>query len=577
ADRAIDILTLNATGGLSLPPQFQSGGNLSLISNGVISGDSHFASRGNFSVRNLSGMPGNFVSLFDPIISSERDVFLGDYTGVSLKVEAKGSIVAESITITGPDLALRTENLNPDDPDIVILTTSPALILRAGLRDLANPLNISTDSLGDDGAFSSVSVFPRGFIYVENNIFAGGPVIASAPGDVVTREINGGSITLTSTAGAVIVGGRLISGSTIDIEAANNILTSDISRGGINGNITLTSGGNIVTRAIDSGTNGAIALTAAGNVNFGNLQGSQVNVTSSSGALGVLNEPNTIVPNTTPVNITATENLTLAASGDLTVGNLAGATVRASSRNGSVATGTITSTGDVRILARQQISTAPITVNPTAANPLNPTIPIVNLDAQTNINVASVNAPTATIALRATNNLNAGNLQGGAIDISSTTGNITTANAASTGNINVRAAGNVNSGNLQGSVVDLVSSRGNVSTGNINASSIVDILAGGQIGTGAINVNLVVRDRNPAVNINAQNDISIVSVNAPGAQVDIATPGLVRVTGTFDQNGTPVSVSTLGRVQPGTVRIAHGGGDVNPPIPFSVGDATTNG
>jgi filamentous hemagglutinin family protein len=689
ADRAIDILTLNATGGLSLPPQFQSGGNLSLISNGVISGDSHFASRGNFSVRNLSGMPGNFVSLFDPIISSERDVFLGDYSGASLKVEAKGSIVAESITITSPDLALRTENLNPDDPDIVILTTSPALILRAGVRNLANPLNISTDSLGDDGAFSSVSVFPRGFIYVEDNILAGGPVIASAPGDVVTREINGGSISLTSTAGAVLVGGNLISGSTIDIQAANNILTSDISRGGINGNITLnSSGGNIVTGAINSGTNGAIALIAADNINFGNLQGSQVNVTSNSGALGVLTDPNIIVPNRTPANVTATENLTLAASGDLTVGNLTGATLRASSSGGSVATGAIATTGDVRILAGQQINTGAIVVNP-AANPVNPAIPTVNLDAQTNINAASIDAAGGSIALRSSSDLNTGNLQGAAVDVNSDGGNIAIGNTASTGKINLRAAGNVNSenlrgvgvninsragtigvtsaaatnnvdltalgninsgilqgsdvsvnsnsgsiqtanvtaangvtlrgygdvnagnlrgfaidvgsrgnvkigdvnatgninleaaqnvnsGNLQGSVVDLVSSRGNVSTGNINASSIVDILAGGQIGTGEIDVNLFGRGRNPAVNINAQNDISIVSVYGPGAQVDIATPGLVRVTGTFDQNRT-VSVSTRGGDQPGTVRIAHGGGDVNPPIPFSVGDATVNG
>ncbi len=91
ADRAIDILTQNAIGGLSLPPQFQSGGNLSLVSNGAISGDSHFASRGNFSVRNLSGMPGNFVSLFDPIISSEGDVLFGDYNGTSLKVRANAS------------------------------------------------------------------------------------------------------------------------------------------------------------------------------------------------------------------------------------------------------------------------------------------------------------------------------------------------------------------------------------------------------------------------------------------------------------------------------------------------------
>ncbi|WP_293127428.1 CHAT domain-containing protein [Microcoleus sp. bin38.metabat.b11b12b14.051] len=740
ADRAIDILTLNATGGLSLPPQFQSGGNLSLVSNGTISGDAHFASRGNFSVRNLSGMPGNFVSLFDPIISSEGDVFFGDYTGTSLKVEARGSIVGEDITITGPDVALRTENVNPDDPDIAILTRSPALILRAGVANLANQVNISPDSLGEDASFTSGPVFRRNLIAVEN-IVAGGPVILSATGDVATRDINAGRINLESTAGAAIVGGRLTSGSTINIQAVNNIiLTNDITPADINGNLTVNStAGNIVTGAIDTGNTGAIALTAAGSVNFGTLQGSQVNVTSSSGAVGVLTDPNTIVPNITPANVTATENLSLAASGDLTVGNLTGATVRATSRNGSVATGAIASTGDVRVVAGQQITTAPITVNPAATNPVNRTIPTVNLDAQTNINVASVTAPTATVALRANNNVTAGNLQGGAVDVSSNTGNLITANTSSTGNINVLAAGNVNSGNLQGvginvasnfgtvaagntnatgnvdltasgnlnagnlqgvginlnsnsgavaagnvtaseklvisaaqqiqtgtvnitpapagavnrlsavtlnaqnninvgaieapaasivsrtptnftagnlqgsavditsggniaianalstgnvslqaggnvtagnlqgGTVNLTSRRGNVTAGNINAADIVGILAGGQIKTEAINVNVLGRALAPAVNINAQNDISIASINAPGAQVNIETPGLVRVTGTFDQNGTPVSISTLGGAQPGTVRIAHGGGDINPPTPFAVGSATTNG
>ncbi|MBE9133868.1 CHAT domain-containing protein [Tychonema sp. LEGE 07196] len=651
ADRAIDILTQNATGGLSLPPQFQSAGNLSLVSNGTISGDSHFVAGGNFSVRNLSGMPGNFVSLFDPIISSEGDVFFGDYTGVSLKIEARGSIVGENITITGPDLALQTENVN-SDPDIAILTRSPALILRAGVANLANSVNVSPDILGEDTNFTAEPVFSRNLIAVEN-ILAAGPVILSATGDVQTRDINGGQISLESRDAGVVVGGRLTSGSTINIQALNNIiLTNDISPNDINGNISLnTTGGNIVTGAIDTGNSGAIAFTAFGNVNFGNLQGSQVNITSNSGALGVLTDPNTIVPNTTPANITATENLTLAASGDLTVGNLAGATLRAGSSSGSVATGTIATTGNVRILAGQQINTGAIAVNP-ATNPVNPAIPTVNLDAQTNINVASIDAAAASVALRASSDLNIGNLQGAAVDVNSDGGNIAIGNTASTGNINLKAAGNVNSenlrgvavninsragtigvtsatatsnvnftalgninsgilqgsdvlvnsnagsiqtanvtaangvsftasgdvsaGNLQGVVVDLVSSRGNVSTGNINASSIVDILAGGQIGTGEIDVNLSGRGRNPAVNINAQNDISIVSVYAPGAKVDIATPGLVRVTGTFDQNRT-VSVSTLGGDQPGTVRIAHGGGDVNPPIPFAVGDAAVNG
>ncbi|MEG4035037.1 CHAT domain-containing protein [Microcoleus sp. S36b_A4] len=647
--RTIDILTQNAIGGLSLPPQFQSGGNLSLVSNGIISGDSHFVSGGNFSIRNLSGMPGNFVSLFDPIISSEGDVFFGDYTGVSLKVEAKGSIVAEDITITGPDSALGRENVS-GDPDIAILTSSPALILRAGVANLLNPVS---NSLGEDSIFTS-PLLSSNLISVEN-ISAGGPVILSAPGSIATRDINGGQINLESREAGVLVGGRLTSSSTIDIQANDNIiLTNDITRADINGSISLnTVQGNIVTGSIDTGTSGSIVLRAFGNVNFGTLQGSNVDITSNSGELGVLTDANTIVPNTTPVNITATENINLTAFRDLTVGNLTAATVSAST-NGSVNTGAIATNGDVRLLAGQQITAGTINVNPTTSTDGSNRIPTVNLDAQTNIRVLSIDAGTGTIALRASSDLNAVNLLGGSVDVNSdggkiaignttslgninvtasgdvTSGNlqgvevnvnsnsgtIQTANTTATGNINVTASGNVSSGNLQGErvnvnstsgnlqmtnitatenitfraldnvntgnlqgvAVDVNSSRGSVSTGNINAAEIVSILAANEIRIGQINVNPVVRaDRTSTVNLNAQNDISVASINAPGGNVEIGTPGLVRVTGTFGQNGTPVSISTLGDTQPGTVTIRHGGGDVTPPTPFAVGDATTNG
>ncbi|MGB3236807.1 MAG: filamentous hemagglutinin N-terminal domain-containing protein, partial [Geitlerinemataceae cyanobacterium] len=128
-NRGIDILALNH-------PQtpFQSGGNLFLVSDGIISGDAHFASGNRFSIFNLSGNPGNFVSLYDPIISSEGDVILGDYAGASLKVESMGSITTGNITITSPDT-----QLVGSDPDIPILTSSPSLILRAGVEQLQNP------------------------------------------------------------------------------------------------------------------------------------------------------------------------------------------------------------------------------------------------------------------------------------------------------------------------------------------------------------------------------------------------------------------------------------------------------
>jgi filamentous hemagglutinin family protein len=101
-DRGIDILALNHP-----QPAFQSGGNMSLVSDGIVSGDAHFATGGSFAIRNLAGGSGNVISLYDPIISADGDVVFGDYTGVALKVEARGSITVNgTITITGPDTTL---------------------------------------------------------------------------------------------------------------------------------------------------------------------------------------------------------------------------------------------------------------------------------------------------------------------------------------------------------------------------------------------------------------------------------------------------------------------------------------
>jgi filamentous hemagglutinin family protein len=88
-NQKIDILALNHP-----TTPFQAGGNLSLVSDGIISGDAHFTSRGNFSILNLAGHSGSFLSLYDPIIRSNGDVTFGAYTGASLKVESAGNITA---------------------------------------------------------------------------------------------------------------------------------------------------------------------------------------------------------------------------------------------------------------------------------------------------------------------------------------------------------------------------------------------------------------------------------------------------------------------------------------------------
>ncbi|MEQ8997703.1 MAG: hypothetical protein RID53_14515, partial [Coleofasciculus sp. B1-GNL1-01] len=179
-NQSIDILALNHPG-----TPFQSGGELSLISDGVISGDAHFASGGQFAILNLAGEPGNFESYYDPIISSEGDVVLGDYTGVSLKVESRGSITTGNIRITGKDTTL-----SGSDPDIAILTSSPALILRAGLSELQNTPNVPK-STGETIFTSSGVQSSPGSITVGNISTAGeSSVTFSDFSDVSNLQLN---------------------------------------------------------------------------------------------------------------------------------------------------------------------------------------------------------------------------------------------------------------------------------------------------------------------------------------------------------------------------------------------------
>lgn len=187
----VDILALNH-------PQtpFVSGGNLTLVSDGIISGDAHFAAGGSFSMLNLLEKPGNFVSLYDPIIRANGDVTFGDYTGVALKVEATGSIVGGNITITGSDLSGSIPISDPDFFNLTSTTQNGALILRAGLASVT-PINFPANVGGITFQPAITPLFPRGSIQVGNintlslvNGINGGPVTLQATGNITTAGIN---------------------------------------------------------------------------------------------------------------------------------------------------------------------------------------------------------------------------------------------------------------------------------------------------------------------------------------------------------------------------------------------------
>jgi len=203
-NQSIDILALNHP-----ETPFQSGGYITLVSNGDISGDAHFVSGGSFSILNLSGRPGKFVSYYDPIIRSNGDVAFGGYSGTSLKVEARGSISGGDISITGPDTS---GSIPTSDPDFTRLTTTPSVILRAGLPSVTSP-NVPTLGFTSPGGPSSPGNITVG--QITTTAGDGGSIILSAVGDINTfnistgeRTINtsGGEINITSTGGSILTG-----------------------------------------------------------------------------------------------------------------------------------------------------------------------------------------------------------------------------------------------------------------------------------------------------------------------------------------------------------------------------------
>ncbi|MGB3637774.1 MAG: filamentous hemagglutinin N-terminal domain-containing protein [Rivularia sp. (in: cyanobacteria)] len=184
----------------------QSGGDFSLISNKEIIANTRISAGGNFSAG--SGSFSQPALSLNGIISSNGDVSFGDYTGSSLKVEAKGNIQGGNITID--KVGTFPQN---GDPDISILNSGSALILRAGVTELAN--SPQSTNVGTTSFISTANPSSEGEIQV-GNINAGSSVILSAKGDIVTGSINTiaplssrpiitDSVNLVSSAGNIVV------------------------------------------------------------------------------------------------------------------------------------------------------------------------------------------------------------------------------------------------------------------------------------------------------------------------------------------------------------------------------------
>ncbi|HLO85804.1 MAG TPA: filamentous hemagglutinin N-terminal domain-containing protein, partial [Nostocaceae cyanobacterium] len=270
----VDIFTLNHP---QIP--FVSGGDMTLVSDGVVSGDAHFTSGGEFAIRNLSGKPGNFFSIQDPVIKSKKDIEFGNYEGTSLKIETEGSIKGGNIKITNKEAANLSES-NAEDKQI--LTSSRSVILRAG-QSVSNPDPAPGQvpaPFNDSKDASSPEIIQVGNIDISTGQSDTGKIILKAPGNITTGILTASSSDANKAGGEIKIettgsGNIAITGSITTKATGSNAQGGNISLKTASGNISLPSN-------IDSsGTNGGGNITFDGSTILGS---GGVNITTGSGA-----------------------------------------------------------------------------------------------------------------------------------------------------------------------------------------------------------------------------------------------------------------------------------------------------
>jgi filamentous hemagglutinin family protein len=526
----IDILALNHP-----TTPFQSGGNLTLASDGVISGDSHFASGGNFSILNLAGNPGKFVSLYDPIISSTGNISFGSYSGAALKVEAVGDIEVENITITSPDTF---SSIPSTDPDFSTLTTSRALIMRAGLSSVSSsstPLPIPGLT---GGLASSLPASPEGNITVNGSINTsnsdgpGGPVELSARGNVTVTgiintgfgNVNKGNVGITSSNGSISVLGtdgnaNSVIGRSITINNpgalsiegslnARNDSLADVGNNVTIGNILVPTSitvGDISTRNLitNGGGGGNISITTSGSFNatraFDINSGNSANPTDANTA-SIASQAN---GSGGTININAGGSITTASA--IFSNSLPNGTQGDIDDGGSIA---LNAGGNISIKQIQAGTNDNRRSGNVSINSSSGGVNIFGIDNNANSIVGkfiTINAPGAV------------NIEGALnarIDSAGNTGNITIGNIQIPSSINVGTASTRNLGN---------GSSGNI---NIRTSGTFNTTRAADITTG-----------NPS-NPNASNTFSIGSeaANGSGGTINISADGGITTTSAIVSN-----------------------------------------
>jgi CHAT domain-containing protein len=509
-NQAVDILALNH---LSQTP-FVSGGNLSLVSNGIISGDAHFTSGGNISILNLDGGGGNLFSLYDPIYVVGNDYIHpgGSYTGAALKVQAGGNITFNgNITINNPDTTFIGAAPGTDE---FLLGSSRSLILRAGGTIQVGDIN--TDNAGSDA----------------------GSVILEAARDISTGRISAISTSTTNILGmggtiTVIAGGNLtVAGNVASFsQTTGNIDSLSQTNGG--GDITLQANGDILIQNCVQGFICIESFTPVG----------------SSGDITLISKEGTIDTSAGSLNASAggsgtPGNITLQARGDITTSDLLARGESATA--GSAGNMTIVSTeGSIKTNARSIGTSGRLD-----ANSPNQNGGVITLTAAGNIITSDI--------------LSNGQQDGGAImlisggTIDTSAGLINAAGGVNGGDITLFAPSNIATGEITTFLSGFSGNSGSITITSSDAN--IDTSAGALITASAFGTG-------GTITIDAAGSITTAKIDAfsfsnTGGAISLTAPNSIITNGDIKTNNNSIIFDGPVTLAGNTAVTISGSGDI---------------
>jgi len=526
----------------------------------------------------------------------------GDNNGVGGLTIAAGATLSTTnnpLTLTASDINL-TGTLNSGTEATTIQPSNGGSI---GLGNATGSLTLSGAELQNITAGGlTIGSNSSGNITIDNLTAANTSNISGA----VTLNSLGSSGTVTFTTNPTTIGALTVNagnGITINTPVsttAGSLTLNPDSNGNGTGNLNLNA--NLSTSDQPLIVNGTTTLASTVTLTTVNTIGGDIQLNgavdggyslSLSAGTGVVNLGGA-VGNTTPlVNLDATGS-TIALNAITVTGKQV--------YTGNVAlNGDITTTGNditfkdpVTLLNNVTLSTAKgnvsfgntidgnwnFTVKANAGNinfsrPLGRTTALNNLSFIGGGDITTSTIAASQVSISANNNLTTSSITAMAIDLASTTGNISTTSGKVDTSSTTGKGGAINLYTPKGTIAtgDLLTN-GVTSGGNLSVSALTSIT------TGAINTSATL-GKAGNVSLDPINDVQVVSINAQGGTsgaggtVAVTTQQFFRATGSFtDRNGIVASISTAGGTGGGTVTIQHGG---NGATPFNIGNGSVNG